>query len=76
MQMRWQPAKWRKIRYYYAEATALFQDGQEGQSLHDRWHEACAGIEGSVGVCDRGRVARLSLELGYGRAGSLFVMGT
>jgi hypothetical protein len=40
-------------------------------------HKACAGIEGSVGVCDRGRVARLSpaLELEYERAGSLFVMG-
>jgi hypothetical protein len=28
-----------------------------------------------VGVCDRGRVARLSLELEYGIAGSLFMMG-
>jgi hypothetical protein len=38
-------------------------------------HKACAGIEGTVGVCDRGRVARLSpaLELEYERAGSLLV---
>ena len=38
-------------------------------------HKACAGTEGSVGVCDRDRVARLWIWLEYERAGSLFVIG-